>query len=187
MTECFFKTARLVARRFEPCDVAAFVRMRSDPEVARYQNWENFSEADGREFLSWVAERSPGEIGWFQFALETEGGFIGDCGLKIMESDQRLGQIGYTIARDFWNQGFATEAILGLLEYTFTSLPLHRVTASVDPCNAGSIRVLEKAGFRKEAHFRRSEWFKGQWADDAIYAILREEWGDAHAIGSTVG
>jgi RimJ/RimL family protein N-acetyltransferase len=44
----------------------------------------------------------------------------------------------------------------------------------VDPRNAASCRVLEKAGFVKEAHFRGSEWFKGAWADDAVYARLRD-------------
>jgi RimJ/RimL family protein N-acetyltransferase len=34
--------------------------------------------------------------------------------------------------------------------------------------------VLEKAGFAKEAHFRGSEWLKGAWADDAVYARLRD-------------
>lgn len=171
----FFETQRLVARRFDPRDLEAFVAMRADSQVARYQSWETFSEAEGREFLDWVSKRNPGEPGWFQFALEdkSSGTFIGDCGLRIMESDHRLAQIGYTIAPPHWNKGYASEAVAALTAYAFATFPLHRVTASADPRNEGSLRVLEKSGYVKEAHFRQSEWFKGEWADDVIYARLR--------------
>ncbi len=170
-----FETARLIARRFGPRDLGPFVAMRDDPEVARYQSWERFTEEDGRGFIAELAQMQPGEPGWFQFALEDKvsGGFAGDCGLFIDPADQRLARIGYTIAKPFWNRGLATEAVAGLTDFAFGRFGLHRITASVDPRNVASCRVLEKAGFVKEAHFRQSEWFKGQWADDAVYARLR--------------
>lgn len=170
----FFETARLKARRFDPRDLEAFVAMRADPQVSLYQSWDTFTPAEGREFLDWVSKRQPGEPGWFQFALEDKqsGGFIGDCGLRVMEHDHRLGQIGYTIARGHWNKGYASEAVSGLTAYAFATFPLHRLTASIDPRNPASARVLEKSGYAKEAHFRQSEWFKGAWADDVVYAKL---------------
>jgi RimJ/RimL family protein N-acetyltransferase len=62
--------------------------------------------------------------------------------------------------------------VRSLIEYAFSNFPIHRIIASVDPRNVASVRVLEKSGFVKEAHFRQSEWFKGAWTDDAIYAVL---------------
>lgn len=170
-----FETARLAARRFRPGDLDAFVAMRDDPEVARYQSWDRFTEDEGRRFIADLATAEPGAPGWFQFALKEKatGRFIGDCGLFIDPGDRRLARVGYTIARPFWNRGFATEAVSALVDDAFGRFALHRVTASVDPRNLASCRVLEKAGFVKEAHFRESEWFKGHWADDAIYARLR--------------
>lgn len=169
-----FESARLIARRFDPRDLVAFVAMRADPEVARHQSWENYTDDDGRTFIASLASVNPGDPGWFQFALEDKltGQFAGDCGLKIMEHDQRLAQIGYTITRSRWNQGLATEAISALADYAFGSLKVHRITASADPRNRASCRALAKAGFTREALFRHSEWFKGAWADDAIYARL---------------
>jgi aminoglycoside 6'-N-acetyltransferase len=170
-----FETARLTARRFGPRDLAPFVAMRGDPEVARYQSWENYTEDDGRSFIAELAAMQPGDPGWFQIALEDKasGRFVGDCGLFIDPADKRLARVGYTISRPFWNQGLATETVGALADYAFASFGLHRITASVDPRNTGSCRVLEKTGFVKEAHFRQSEWFKGQWVDDVIYARLR--------------
>ncbi len=178
MTAVFFSGPRLIARRFEARDLAALAAMRADPDVASFQSWENFTPAEAGEFLAWVTARNPGDPGWFQFALEHRetAAFIGDCGLRIMESDNRLAQIGYTIARAHWNAGFATEAVTALLAYAFSTFALHRIAASVDPRNAASCRVLEKAGFHKEGHFAESEWFKGEWADDAVYGLLRVNW-----------
>lgn len=171
-----FATPRLIARRFRPGDLADFVAMRNDPEVSRYQSWEGYDAEDGRRFIASLENCEPGEPGWFQFALEEKetGRFIGDCGLNVDARDRRLAQLGYTIARPFWNRGLATEAVLGLAGFAFDRFPIHRMTATVDPRNAASCRVLEKAGFVKEAHFRQSEWFKGHWADDAVYARLRQ-------------
>jgi RimJ/RimL family protein N-acetyltransferase len=181
----FFESPRLVARRFGPDDLDVFVAMRADPEVARFQSWENFTREEGRSFLEWIASRNPGEPGWFQFALECkqDGRFIGDCGLKTVETDNRLAQIGYTISRQHWGRGYAVEAVRALTAYAFRTIPLHRIMASVDPLNLASVRVLEKSGFTKEAHFRQSEWFKGAWADDAIYAMLASEVEASGAAG----
>jgi aminoglycoside 6'-N-acetyltransferase len=171
-----FSTDRLIARRFGMDDLEAFVAMRNDPGVARYQPWESYSADEGRRFIDELAGCVPGEPGWFQFALEERrtGAFVGDCGLNILAHDPRLAQIGYSIAPAHWNRGLATEAVKALAEFAFAAFGLHRITASADPRNAASCRVLEKAGFVKEAHFRQSEWFKGSWADDVVYARLRD-------------
>jgi aminoglycoside 6'-N-acetyltransferase len=157
-----FESPRLVARRFTEGDLESFVAMRADPEVARYQSWETYTAEDGAKRFAELQPRNPGEPGWFQFALENKatGAFIGDCGLKISESD---------------NRGYATEIISALTAYAFANTSIHRITASVDPENIGSCRALEKAGYRREALFRQSIWFKGRWADDAIYARLRAD------------
>lgn len=172
-----FGSARLIARPFGPRDLVPFVVMRNDPEVSRYQSWDGFTEEEGRQFLEYLAGRKPGDAGWFQFALEERetGRFIGDCGLNIEVEKGRRARIGYTVAPRYWNRGFATEAVAALVTYAFESFPLHRIAASVDPRNLASCRVLENCGFVREALFRQSEWFKGEWADDAVYARLRSD------------
>ena len=52
----------------------------------------------------------------------------------------------------------------------------HRVYGSVDPGNAPSLALLERVGMRREAHFVENLLFKGAWADDVIYAMLRREY-----------
>jgi aminoglycoside 6'-N-acetyltransferase len=172
-----FESEHLIARRFGPRDIEAVTAMRSDPEVARYQSWETYSVADATRLLGELRDRNPGDPGWYQFAiaLKEGGALVGDCGLRVLETDGRLAQIGYTIARSHWNKGYATEVIGALSSYAFATFGIHRITASVDPRNVASCRALEKAGYRREALFRQSEWFKGDWADDAVYARLRSD------------
>ncbi len=63
-----------------------------------------------------------------------------------------------------------------ILKYLFEKLQKHRVTASVDPLNENSVRLLERLGFRREAYFIKGLFYEGAWVDDVIYAMLREEW-----------
>ena len=58
----------------------------------------------------------------------------------------------------------------------FETLGKHRAFASVDPRNAPSIALFERAGFRKEAHHVESLWLMGEWVDDVILALLAREW-----------
>lgn len=171
------ETPRLVLRRFRDDDLTPFVAYRNDPRVAEYQDWKSYDEVQGKDLIEGVKNKTPGEEGYFQFALayKTTGELIGDLMLKTQE-DKRLADIGYTLSYAFQGQGLATEAVTATIEYAFNVLKMHRLSASVDPRNVASLKLLERLGFRKEAHFVKSLWFKGAWADDVVYGLLEEEW-----------
>jgi RimJ/RimL family protein N-acetyltransferase len=170
---------RIVLRRFRKDDLAAFVAYRNDPEVARYQSWSACSEAEGRHFITEMQESEPGRRGeWYQFAiaLQSNGQLIGDCALGMKLEDERQAEIGYTLARAYQKQGYASEAIRTLLGYVFGTLKIHRVIAQVDCRNDPSVALLERLGFRREAHFLQNFWFKGAYSDEYIYALLQAEY-----------
>jgi RimJ/RimL family protein N-acetyltransferase len=60
--------------------------------------------------------------------------------------------------------------------FRFGTLDLHRVYVDVDARNRSSLRVAEKLGMRREAHFVENAWVKGEWTDSVIYALLAREW-----------
>jgi RimJ/RimL family protein N-acetyltransferase len=78
-------------------------------------------------------------------------------------------------------KGYATEALTKIVDYLLNDLNKHRIIASIDPANSDSIRLIERLGFRKEAHFIKSLFFRGEWVDDLIYAILAHEWKNKRA------
>jgi RimJ/RimL family protein N-acetyltransferase len=173
------ETARLRLRRFADADLPTFIAYRNDPAIARFQSWEGITEAEAVAFVREQEARPAGIPGeWLQIAIERKdkGRMIGDCAFNVMEDDARQAEIGYTLAREAHGQGFATEAVAALLTYLFTALDLHRVVATVDARNTGSVALLERLGMRREGHFLQNVWFKGAWGDEYLYAILRDEW-----------
>jgi aminoglycoside 6'-N-acetyltransferase len=174
------KGERVTLRRFKLADLKPFVAYRSDPDVARYQSWDSpYPLAHGERLIKAMRRQHPDTPGqWFQFAvvLSSTGELIGDCGTKSDAVDPRQAEIGYTIARQQHGRGYGTDTVRTLLGYLFDSRDKHRVTASCDPRNTGSIRLLERIGMRREGHMLESDWFKGEWADDLLYAMLDREW-----------
>ena len=114
---------------------------------------------------------------WFQLGIfiKRKEELIGDIGIHFL-SDNKQCEIGYTLSSDYQGKGYATEAVRSVINYLFYDLKKHRIIASVDPRNVKSIELLKRIGMRKEAHFKKSIWINNEWADDIIYAILREEW-----------
>jgi len=170
---------RLVLRRFTPADVPAFHAYRADPEVARYQSWENFTEAEAIEFVARHQVRPFGVPGqWLQIAvaLKDTNRLIGDCALKVQADDPRQAVLGVTFATSHQRHGYATEALTCLLDAVFGPMELHRVVADTDVENTASWKLMERLGFRREGHLQQSLWFKGRWADEYLYAMLREDW-----------
>jgi RimJ/RimL family protein N-acetyltransferase len=173
------ETPRLLLRPFEARDAQAFCDYRSDAEVARYQGWDApYSLVKARRF---VAEMQATPVGvpdeWYQVAVElrSQSGLIGDIGFKIFSAG-RQGEIGFTLARAHQGKGYAFEATGRILRYLFEQFDVHRVQANCDPRNTPSFRLLEKLGMRREGHMIESVWYKGEWADEYWYAILRREW-----------
>lgn len=173
-------TQRLIVRPFQDADLPPFVAYRSDPEIARYQSWDApYTMARAAALIAEMQRIQPGEPGqWYQLAIEMKasGQMIGDCAFCVLADDPRQAEIGFTLARSFHGCGYATEAVTRLLAYLFGDLQLHRVRATCDPENVASAALLERIGMRHEGHSQESLWFKGQWASEYWYAMLRREW-----------
>lgn len=176
-------TPRLILRRFGDADLEPFLAYRSDPEISRYQGWsEPYTREMAEAFIREMKAQQPGAPGeWFQWAIElrASGEMIGDCAFYLLRQDTRQAEIGVTLAKQFQGQGYAREAIQRLLAYLFDELELHRVCANCDPENGPAWQILERMGFRREAHFIENLWFKGRYASEYWYGMLRREWGPA--------
>jgi aminoglycoside 6'-N-acetyltransferase len=109
-------------------------------------------------------------------AIELAGQVIGDLLVRGGPTEDRQTEIGWVLNPDFQGHGYATEAARELISLSFTGLEMHRVWAQLDPRNTASAKLCERIGMLKEAHLRESTWFKGEWTDTAVYAILRSEW-----------
>ncbi len=179
-------TEPLVLREFTEGDWQAVHEYASDSEVVRYMEWGPNTEKETRDFIR-RAMASYGEKPRhdYQFAvvLKEEDRLIGACGLHVSNPDHQEAWIGYCFNRHHWGKGYATQVARRLLTFGFDELRLHRIFATCDPQNKGSVRVLEKVGMRREGRLREHKWVKGIWRDSFLYAILDHKWKTGKANG----
>lgn len=175
-----FKTRRLKIRPIQIEDKSDLFQYRSDPETYKFLSFVPNRIKDIEEFIQKSSRDFNVQGTWFQFVilLKESHTLIGDVGVHFMdtEPENKQVEIGYTLNSDFRGNGYAHEALIEIIDYLFKSLHKHRIIASIDPTNTSSIKLIEKLGFRKEAHFKKSLFFHGEWVDDLVYALLSEEW-----------
>lgn len=96
------------------------------------------------------------------------------------------GLIGYIVDPRFAGQGIGTATARALLQAAFDGLGLRRVTAAANADNTASVRVLERAGLRRERLSRQALWHRELgWLDEVGYALLDEEWSAQRLRGSS--
>jgi len=171
-------TPRLVLRPFVSSDAPDVIAYRGRSDVCRYLLIEPMDEPTIEAFIAdrLDAVRPGDDGGKLVLAIELDGRVVGDVTMKFGPRVDRQGEVGWIVHPDVGGQGYATEAARAFVSTGFAEWDLHRVFAQLDPRNEASARLCERLGMRKEAHLRDESWFKGEWGDLAIYAILESEW-----------
>jgi [ribosomal protein S5]-alanine N-acetyltransferase len=141
-------TARLHLRPFTRADEDVIHAVYADPEVMRYVgHGAHRSKSETQRALRVYAEILAAHGYSFVAVVERESGaLIGDAGLNPLGGRGPDVELGYTVARDAWGRGYATEVGRALVAHAFTALGVPRVVAQVEPANAASRHVLEKLG-----------------------------------------
>jgi ribosomal-protein-alanine N-acetyltransferase len=157
----------------------------SDAEaVQRYANnrkiWANLRDIfphpytleNARQFLEMVTQENPATT----FAIATESEPIGSIRLKLgSDIHRKSAELGYWLAEPFWGRGIMSEAVAGFTPRGFEMFDVERIYAEPLANNQASARVLEKAGFTREALLRSNVFKDGKLQDSLLYAILRAE------------
>lgn len=177
------ETERLILREFRASDVDAVHEYGSDPQVVKFMPWGPNTREETENFIDLcITQQSEDPRRSFELAIQfkEEDRLIGGCGIRVSQPSHSEGNIGYCLNKDYWGRGIATEASLALLRYGFEELRLHRIYATVDPDNVGSIRVLEKIGMTHEGRLRENMIIRGEYRDSLMLSILEHEWKQAN-------
>jgi RimJ/RimL family protein N-acetyltransferase len=154
-------------------DAAPLVRHANDREVSKNLRDEfpfPYTEADAGEWICYATGEGRGAV----FALAIEGEAVGGIGLRPgTDINRRTAEIGFWLGRKFWGRGIMTEVVEALTRYAFDHMELDRIFAAVFEGNTASMRVLEKAGYRREGRMHCSAVKDGRSLDQILFAAVR--------------
>jgi len=172
------ETARLRLRVLRLDDAADQYAYACAPEVAEPGMWAPLTTLDENEqdLVASLERQARGEAAEWGIEHREEQRLIGRCGLVRVRPVHHSAELGYALARPYWGQGYMSEAVAAVLADGFTRLGLHRIEALCLDDNMGSIRVLEKSGFRLEGTARQAYRQQDAYKDLRQYALLRNEW-----------
>ena len=167
-------TDRLILRPIRYSDAPSMFEYSQDEDVCRYVLWEPHQSIwDTYEAIRGL--RRQYRHGWpssYAIALADNDRQIGTIGFMWLNTENKSAEIGYSLSKEYWNQGYMTEALRAMIDFSFEKLHLHRLEAQHDLRNPASGRVMEKAGMNLEGTLRDRIFNRGQYCSVAIYAVI---------------
>jgi RimJ/RimL family protein N-acetyltransferase len=161
-------------REWRPTDAESLVVHANNIKV-----WRNlhdafphpYTRADAEAWIQKTSMDHPANV----FAITVDGKAVGGIGFHRGTDVHRLtATIGYWLGEPYWGRGIATEALRAMTAYALASHDFERIEAHVFEWNIASARVLEKAGYTREARMRKRVTKEGRTADCFLFALIRE-------------
>ena len=170
--------SRVSLRLVELSDCSdSYVAWLADPEVNRYleTRWQPQTAESIRAFVA-AMQADPWSY-LFCIVEREQGRHVGNIKIGPVSARHQCADVSYFVGeRSCWGKGLATEAIRLVVDFGFRSLGLNRVQAGVYESNRGSVKALERNGFRPEGCWRSQLRSGDAWEDHLWFGLLRHEW-----------
>lgn len=169
------KTNRLLLRDIRVSDAEQIFKMRSSGRVNQFIARNNM---DDREASVQLAEKTilafqnKQAIGWAGILRDNEE-IIGTCGFNQIDFANNRAEIGGELSVEYWGKNIALEAVATIIQFGLEEMNLHSIESKVSPENKGAIFLLEKVGFKKEAHFVDRIFFNQKYSDMSVYTLIK--------------
>jgi len=171
------ETEQLLLRDMQQHDEDAFVSLSQDIKYQRFYSEEDCDPDKYRlltkQFIQQAQEMPRSS---YQLAIEhkASGDFIGTICLRL-ESDKQA-SIGCGLSRAYQGSGLIVEAAKELAHFGFSNLDVHRIYAETISKNIAAIKLCESLGMKQEGYFSQHRYFKNQWWDTVVLAMLKQDW-----------
>lgn len=171
------ETRNLILNSFRIEDAEELFKIRSDDRVTKYLDRDNHKTvAESKMMIQGIIQSYKDKTGLNWIIREKSSSeVIGYVGYWRLIRENVRAEIGYALKPEFWGKGYMSETFSGVLEFGFKKFMLHSIMGNVNPHNQRSIKILEKFGFIKEAHFREDYLYNEKYLDSAIYCLLETE------------
>ena len=171
-------TSRLFLRPLQLADAdRMFLGWATDMEVVKYLSWKpHLSVDETKRIISYWMSNYPDPKFYIWGIQVKQGPLIGTISIHSIHDGFERGEVGYALAKPYWNQGYATEALQAIVDYAFDKVAFNRLEAHHSIYNPASGAVLIKAGFQHEGVLRQFYRSNDGFQDSSIYAILKKDW-----------
>ncbi len=142
-----FETERLTFRLLTLDDLQVIYRQFSDPEMCRYFSDPPCNMDEARGIIAHYQDPEGKDHARFGLFDKRTGAFIGTLGYHFWDPQRKQVEIGYDVWKNYWQQGYISEALPVLIDLCFESLGVECVYVLIHPENAASIASVRKFGF----------------------------------------
>jgi ribosomal-protein-alanine N-acetyltransferase len=154
--------AEVMATWFEDLETSHFLGLRNPPSVEMEKEWLEKGAKD------------PNSVVW---VVEADGRVVGTTAIRDIDWKNGFGTTGTLIGdRSVWGKGIGRESMQLRARYAFTQLPLRKLKSSYFDGNVASGRAQAAAGYREIGRYRADRYVDGQWVDEVVTEVLREDW-----------
>lgn len=162
-------------REWRAEDLDNLVKHANNYKVARYLTDAfpyPYTSKDGQQYLEFISTDNPAKV----FAIDVDGEAIGCIGI-FPQSDihRKNAEMGYWLSEQYWGRGIMVKAIKEIVKYGFNTFDIIRIFARPFNVNIQSQRVLQKAGFVKEAVFQKTVFKNGEYVDEIYFSIYKSQ------------
>lgn len=179
------ETERLYLRQWQASDFAVFAEINADPEVMKY--FPKLLTPKVSDIIASKCQQLIANQGWGLWAVSLKdrskehGAFIGFVGLNDTHADMSFApavEIAWRLHKDYWGQGYATEAARAALNFAFTELSLDEVVSFTAVINKRSQLVMECLGMMNtRANFYHPALDSNhRLAEHVLYNMTRQQW-----------
>ena len=177
----------ITLRELRLSDAASLVSMVSTDEVARFISPPPTTVDGFERFIAWThRERLAGRYVCFAVVPDGYDSAIGIFQVREVEPGWGTAEWGFAIGSPFWGTGAFTQGARMVIEFAFETLDVHRLEARAAVANGRGNAALCKIGAVKEGVLRKSFLRRGEYLDQALWSIVREDWRQAKAVWSSI-
>ncbi|MCD2345474.1 GNAT family N-acetyltransferase [Clostridium guangxiense] len=167
---------KVCLRAYKEEDIKLAAKYINDEEMMKY-----YEDEIPFPVTLWEKEKlikSKGGIGEYNFAIEDRETrkYIGECNIQKVNLITRTALVGIMIGdREYWGQGYGTDAMRVLLKFIFQNMNMHKVKLRVFSFNERAIKSYEKCGFKVEGILKDEIFKDGKYYDEVLMAVFEKE------------
>ncbi len=175
--------ARITLRELELSDAPSLFAMLTTEEVSRFISPPPTTVEGFELFITWArAERAAGNYTCFAVVPHGMTTAIGLFQVRSLEPGFASAEWGFAIGSEYWGSGVFLEGARMVVDFAIDTLGVRRLEARAAVANGRGNGALRKLGATQEGVLRRSFLKSGQYLDQMLWSILREDWAQTKAV-----